>query len=303
MDRTIKIWDIPSNFLIDQFQTVQPCISLSFSPTGETLATAHIDNLGIFLWTNRTCYTKVALRALTPSDDPPILSLPSYGEDLSTDDEVKFEIDEAFEYASPEQISEGLITLSGLPESRWQNLLNIDVIRQRNKPKAPPKVPKSAPFFLPTVPSLELRFDLGENATTRSESRIVNASEALFTLTDFQKVLQSGDFGSAVEHLKSLNPSKLELEISLLSSDENNCSDFLRQFLRCLESMFNSNRCFELGESYLSLFLKQHGDVLSKESDLKESLSHVLSCHMAGWNKLQEKMMYSLCVIQNLKNK
>ena len=39
---------------------------------------------------------------------------------------------------------------------RWLNLLNLDVIKAKNKPKAPPKKPKAAPFFLPTVPGLEL---------------------------------------------------------------------------------------------------------------------------------------------------
>ena len=36
--------------------------------------------------------------------------------------------------------------------------MNIFVLQQRNKPKEPPKVPKAAPFFLPTVPGLELMF-------------------------------------------------------------------------------------------------------------------------------------------------
>ena len=38
---------------------------------------------------------------------------------------------------------------------RWLNLLNLDVIKAKNKPKAPPKKPKAAPFFLPTIPGLE----------------------------------------------------------------------------------------------------------------------------------------------------
>ena len=41
------------------------------------------------------------------------------------------------------------------PFFRWLNLLNLDVIKAKNKPKAAPKKPKAAPFFLPTVPGLE----------------------------------------------------------------------------------------------------------------------------------------------------
>ena len=37
--------------------------------------------------------------------------------------------DEMIEYDSPEQLNEQLVTLSLLPESRWKNLLNLDVIK------------------------------------------------------------------------------------------------------------------------------------------------------------------------------
>ena len=35
------------------------------------------------------------------------------------------------EFKSPEQISDALVTLSVLPNSRWQNLLSLDVIKVR----------------------------------------------------------------------------------------------------------------------------------------------------------------------------
>lgn len=33
----------------------------------------------------------------------------------------------------------------------------------RNKPKEPPKVPKAAPFFLPTIAGLQPKFDIQDN--------------------------------------------------------------------------------------------------------------------------------------------
>ncbi len=46
---------------------------------------------------------------------------------------------------------------------QWQNFsdskcLFISFLQLRNKPKEPPKVPKAAPFFLPTVAGLEPKF-------------------------------------------------------------------------------------------------------------------------------------------------
>jgi len=34
------------------------------------------------------------------------------------------------------------------------------LFQQRNKPKQPPKAPKAAPFFLPTIAGLEPKFDI-----------------------------------------------------------------------------------------------------------------------------------------------
>ena len=45
-------------------------------------------------------------------------------EDSSPGDE-----DDEYTFESPEQISDQLVTLSLLPNSRWQNLLNLDVIK------------------------------------------------------------------------------------------------------------------------------------------------------------------------------
>uniref|UniRef100_A0A0E9VL82 WDR36/Utp21 C-terminal domain-containing protein n=1 Tax=Anguilla anguilla TaxID=7936 RepID=A0A0E9VL82_ANGAN len=52
------------------------------------------------------------------------------------------------EYVSPEQLDERLVTLSLLPDSRWKNLLHLDIIKKRNKPKQPPKWPRP-PLFHP----------------------------------------------------------------------------------------------------------------------------------------------------------
>ena len=92
-------------------------------------------------------------------------------------------------------LEEGLVTLSDLPKSRWRNLQQLDVIKQRNKPKEPPAKPKQAPFFLPTVAGLQPKFvtDDGDDDVElaklkKEESRIINLG-ALMPLTEFQKCL------------------------------------------------------------------------------------------------------------------
>ena len=96
-----------------------------------------------------------------------------------------------------------VITLTHLPRSKWQTLLNLDVIQvsfpsfsvsytlslilgnqQRNKPKEPPKAPEKVPFFLPTLPGVESRFIVkekqNEKAPTRRSDKAVANAENVF---------------------------------------------------------------------------------------------------------------------------
>jgi len=61
------------------------------------------------------------------------------------------EEDEEVEQWDSQQVEAAMVTLANLPEARWQNLLHLDVIKARNKPKVAPEKPKNAPFFLPTI--------------------------------------------------------------------------------------------------------------------------------------------------------
>lgn len=100
---------------------------------------------------------------------------------------------------NPCPLSEGLVTLSNLPKSRWHNLQQLDVIKRHNKPKDPPKQPKQAPFFLPTVPGLQPKFTSAKEdaipALEGAGSKILNLGE-LVPLSEFQRTLQcSADVG------------------------------------------------------------------------------------------------------------
>ena len=56
-----------------------------------------------------------------------------------------------------------LATTSALPRARWAVLPHLDALAARNRPLEPPKKPEAAPFFLPTLPTLDGRptFEIG----------------------------------------------------------------------------------------------------------------------------------------------
>jgi U3 small nucleolar RNA-associated protein 21 len=68
--------------MVDIFKVENVVTSLTFSPTGDYLATAHVDNVGLFLWANRTQFTNVPLRSIGDDEEVQLLALPS----LSTAD-------------------------------------------------------------------------------------------------------------------------------------------------------------------------------------------------------------------------
>ncbi|KAF9538934.1 hypothetical protein EC957_006019 [Mortierella hygrophila] len=275
LDATIRTWDLPTGHMVDIFRCESIATSLSFSPTGDYLATAHVDNVGIFLWANRMQFTTVSLRSIT-EDDVIRVALPTSStlddeteDNMFTTNEEVLALEPTIE--TPEQLTEQMITLSLLPKSKWQTLLNLDVIKSRNKPKEAPKAPEKAPFFLSTLPGVEPKFVATKKDEERSmeDSKMIRMS-MLQPETVFMTLLKRGhtssgsssekDYSDFFDHLKTLNPSAVDFELRSMSLDNDLAEP--RYFLEAIECLLQQKRDFELAEAYLNLFLKIHGDVL-----------------------------------------
>ncbi|XP_045524654.1 WD repeat-containing protein 36 isoform X1 [Pieris brassicae] len=301
MDCTICTWDIPSAQLVDIFSVEEPCTSLSMSPTNDYLATSHVGELGVFLWANKLLYERIFLKPVDrKAAIVPILKLPTtVSEKPDLEDLGTIDLGEP-EYKSPEQISEELLTLSGQSTSRWLNLLNLDIVKKRNKAKVV-QVPKSAPFFLPTIPSLQLAFDIGKDENTK-----LLIPDSLSTLTPFAKKLDAcvseGDFEVCIMKLKDMSPSAIEAEVSNMAPDVGGSFDVMKQFILLINSMIKSNKDFELAQAYLGLFLKMHTKVISQNVELKSALQAVEEANAASWSRLQNSLLYSICIVKALKD-
>ena len=196
--------------LLDAFLVDSPATSIALSPSGDFLCSTHVDDLGIYLWSNRTLYSHVSLRPLLPDHTPSLLCLPNtgvaYEEAQKNEDEDEYISnldvpaedgdDITLEEKALTPISEGLVTLSNLPKSRWHNLQQLDVIRKHNKPLEPPKQPKKAPFFLSTSSGLQPKFVSSQDGDEEvpglegdGGSKILNLGK-LLPLSEFQSALQ-----------------------------------------------------------------------------------------------------------------
>lgn len=181
-----------------------PCVSLAFNPGGQFLTTAHEGEIAVYVWANismfiddvdlqvgdqdSTYFNKVSLPGLMDIpiaqgafDDETVderqVIIDSDAEDLN-DMDVEIQ-DEKSQY----QESNDLYSFSGLPPARWANLAELEAIKARNKPIEPPKKPKHAPFFLPTIENLEgVSFDKMDLTDASERERIIAAKRKLLEL-------------------------------------------------------------------------------------------------------------------------
>jgi len=294
---------------VDYVQFDTPATSVDLSPASDMMATSHVGDLGIYLWINKTLYDHITLAPVSKTAKPVKLSLPANlkvtPDDAVHEEDVKMETDEPEEvFASPEQISDDLITLANLPGSRWLNLLNLDIIKAKNKPKAPPKKPKAAPFFLPTIPGLETKFDLSNLPKDDDSSRTLNLGFTSFT--EFGSALGQAssdeDYLAMVASLMEKGPSAIDLEIRSLGPEGGGTVGALSQFLEMLKVGLKSNASFEAVESYLGLFLKIHGDTIASEEELMTMLQEIQTVQEQKWTSLQGEIDSCLCLVTFFKS-
>lgn len=174
-DSLLRVWDLPTSHLIDAFRLERPCKALAFSSTGEYLAAATEGELGVHIWTNRALFRHIPTRQISEKEIASISNPTTSGEggqgllEGAFDEEVASDDGDAVSAPTLDQLSSDMMTLSLVPKSRWQTLLHLDLIKQRNKPKEAPKAPEKAPFFLPSVG--------GSNPLNSGESAQANGAE------------------------------------------------------------------------------------------------------------------------------
>lgn len=244
----------------------------------------------------------MTLKPIKDLDKIPLLALPSVTQEV-TESQEEPEESSGEEGKSVEQIDD-LITLSGFPNSRWQNLLDIDIIKKRNKPKEKLQVPKAAPFFLPTIPAMDITFDLS-SVKKVGDSKMVSLTK-WDSLTPFgtllKKAEEDADLREVFEKLKCMGPSAIDHEISsFVAADDYVTNQLLSKFMKMIKLSLESKLDFELSQAYLGLFLKIHGGAIIENDELLNDLESLKESQKTGWQKLENDLHYNLCVIKALK--
>ena len=283
MDSIIRVWDLPTGHLINALRLESPCTALAFSDTGEFLATAHADSVGISIWNNRSLFTHIPTRLLH-EDEISLAVIPTVPRDNGksmidaafeeTGEELDAEESEFETVGSIDHLSNDLLSLSLVPKSRWQTLLHLDTIRLRNKPKEPPKAPEKAPFFLPSLDvakpltAVAQAADDEKQVTLSERSRISKMSRTASTFTTLlRSSTENGDYEAFITHFSTLTPSAADIEIRSLTPSE------MPAFVHSLTFRLRQKRDYELIQAWMAVFLRIHGDViLAGDADLRQAL-------------------------------
>ena len=297
MDSVIRVWDLPTGHLIDASRVETVCTALAFSTTGEFLATAHADSVGINIWTNRTLFTYVPTRHIREDEITQAILPTASGEggqgllDAAFESEPEEDNHPDGLSTTTDQLSQDLMTLSLVPRSRWQTLLHLDTISQRNKPIEPPKAPEKAPFFLPSLegpsnppastptpsdPQLQPLTSLDRSRISKLNLQAPSAQKSQFT-TLLHSCASTGDFTPFVAHLQTLSPSAADIEIRSL----NPVAHELTLFVSALTFRLRQKRDYELVHAWMAVFLRVHGEaVVGGDEGLREALQE--------WKGVQE---------------
>jgi len=292
LDKTMRIWDIPSGQLIDTIEFDEAIVTLAVSPNGGLIATGHTDALGVYLWSNRSMYGTSIVQTIHDAND----------QELFVGD-----------FQSPEQIAKNLITLSSLPESKWKNLLVLDTIRQRNKPKEPVNQPKQAPFFLPTVSNLRGFVFINpdeqndDDKSGKKSSHIQQTQQFLyqsaFTHLLDHKTTNSTVVNDVVHLLKDLGMAKIEYEFRCLAPEQGGSIERLLTFIDILHQAFDNRQNYDLISSYLALLLQLHGmNLFWKNEQLIEPIRNIQAKQKDTWTNIQRQLQTSIALVKYMKS-
>ncbi|KAM9933187.1 hypothetical protein OXX80_007191 [Metschnikowia pulcherrima] len=286
LDGTLRTWDLPTGGCIDGIRLPSVATSVKFSPIGDFLATTHVSGNGISLWTNRAQFRPVSTRHVEDHEFSTSL-LPSAASDGGSsmiegaldapadDDSLASEI-----YRSVDQIDASLVTLSVGPRTRYETILHVDTIKQRNKPKEAPKKPEQAPFFLAlSGEAVGDRAVVAENGSagekttdaddTAAASRLLKLKSDQHNFeSEFTRLLREGSQSSYADFLAFLaaaSPATLDLEIRSLNSFPPLTE--MSNFVTALTEGLRENTNFDTYQAIFGLFLKHHGDVVYNNPD------------------------------------
>jgi U3 small nucleolar RNA-associated protein 21 len=107
---------------------------------------------------------------------------------------------------------------------------------------------------------------------------------------------------SLLEEMKAMGPSAIDIEVRSLGEDMGGSIELMQRFLHFILYILSTKRNFELANAYLGLFLKIHGEEVSKSDELIATLEQIKEVHDLNWSRLEAYFNKSLSVVSYIKS-
>ena len=349
-DSTVRVWDIPTARCVDWFSFEDAVTSMSLSPSGEFLATTHVEQNGIYIWANRAHFGNVMLNSQNIGVEPKRIQMPipkvhrrdDRAEALQEQEDERIQQRrreeterirrEAADSIPTKPLETGLVTMSGIAKSKFETLPKLDIIKERNKPMEPPKVPEKAPFFLGQLegitadgsgPSLFEHSNIAKKVGFEKDGSL-NSDNNDNQKAEGSHLLRLGRHGAemslvgllkrikqreqmtleqakyVVEYLMTLSASGVDIQLNSLSMGEEDLAGkkHLKSMLRVFELIVKSNENFDAVQAYLHRFCFVHGDTIAACEDLLEATNDVRLAQNESWGKVQRLLQETSCLVK-----
>lgn len=337
MDFTVRVWDVIAAKQVDAMQLGTAVTGLSLSPGMDMLATAHVNRNGIYLWANRLMYSGMEAPVTKRNREGlRVVSMPTVGPSREDETDEDVDVPDAVEPVVPETMDvdgenpavdrpsvPGLITLTLIPKTQWKGIVNLDIIKVRNKPTAPPKKPEKAPFFLPTLPTLSGDHKYiapSENGSDKIEpdggSKTISRRTGKQEHVDFQTVFlellyscaENRDYSALVDHLKTISPSEVDASLRMMQIVDEDASSHPEELLEIgmvmdfllAELLMMKN--FQFIQAILQVFLKIHAETIVSQTPLKEKVMRLWEQQRKTWLRLDNTFQKVRCTVNFVSN-
>lgn len=326
LDSTIRTWDLPTGSCIDGIKLQKVATCLKMSPNGEYLATAHVNDVGISLWSNKSQFKKISTKHIEDEEEFANMLLPNVsGEGGASMIEGAFDSDEVDVdggiYVSPKRLEDDLITFSQNSRNKFSSIIYLESIKQRNKTKEAPKKQQNLPFFLELtglkVGNSAIENEIGKDAVKKiNETQEVEEGSKFLRLdksknhefeTEFTKLLRLGKFSEFVDLIVDMSPSQIDFEIKSMSVTSP--FDEIKSFLQAIKFGIESRIDVEILIAVLFVFLQSHADVIygikklfteEKNEEAKEVVNTLIQLQTSNdvvMNRLDELTKYCSSVV------
>ncbi|KAK1934858.1 WD domain, G-beta repeat containing protein [Babesia divergens] len=283
-DSTMVAYDILAACYVEYARFTGQVLAVSIDSSGAFLNVAIENAPGIIMrYANKHVFEIDAKTMLYKElgDEPVMLQLPCLVKDDSTDDRrgdnIESAVDDVDEVemrtdyrSSAEPLADGMISLSGLSSGQLQSILFLDEIKEKSKPKEPPKAAEDLPFFIPTTyKDGQLVFvdpqtsGLTEEQQPKPRKKLLHPSDVIGELESLimAKDRSATKYEDIMRYLLNQTPAGVHLALSTLSIEKKN--DALLNLLKFFEYYQSRKTNSDALQVFLYIFLKYHGEAIS----------------------------------------